>query len=190
MKSFLSLIFIVLCFSRCSQENKQDEFTFIVKPFYKQSGPSEPPPPPIRYYSQYNIIVDTTDRLYIFHLESSDFEYCGVGSDDDNALFTGLKPKDLTEIPKHTAKDFVNLNVLGDKTKSKFIRIATLQDTVKSSTLKWLINTFSNKGSNSKFAVRRATQEEQVVLTFKKEQKVYHADLIKWDSTRTYFTLK
>lgn len=188
MKSFLLLTLIVISFSRCSPKNKQDGFSYIVKPFYRPPEPFEPPPPPVRHYSQFNFIVDTTDRLYFFQLEPDGFEYCGVGSDEDKAPFIGLKPEDLIEVPMPAAKEFINFNIIGDSDKAKFVRIAALQDTVKSPTLEWLINSFSDTTAATKFVVRRATQEEEVILTFKKQRQIYHADSVQWDSTKTRFT--
>lgn len=193
MKS-ICLILIVLV-AGCNQLPTQKDNVFIVRPKIKpipdtsrKIPPLPPLPPPIQTYNlPFNIIVDSSGQLYYFQLQYSSF-YCGTGINWDSPPdFMELQPKDIILLPENGIEDFIKLNIEQVEPKFRKLSIASLKDTVRSDGLVKVFKILRDTSIHANWVFRMATQEERVVLDYKKSDTYYDANNIKWDSTKTMF---
>lgn len=174
-----------------SQENKP-------KPSSKQENKQEiknippPPPPPSNstipgwlVYGTNTFIIDTDSKIYYFQRNDIGF-ICGTETADTIPHFINLQPKDLIEIPNKNIYDFIKLNYKDDFRNITFIASET--DTLKSKAFFDLRKTLESftKGLDF-YHIRRTTQEEDTVLKYKKNNKYYDSEDIKWDKTKIKF---
>lgn len=207
MKNVLVLIMIGLLFSCNKKEEIAKEDRVVQKPYVisefnkflkakdKYITDSNgrkipiPPPPPIPgwlVYGTNTFIIDKDSKIYYFQREKIGF-ICGTGWENDTIPhFIDLQPKDLIEIPNNCIADFVKLNY--KKEVRNFTFISSELDTLKSKSYYNLIKaieiTLENRDS---YHIRRTTQEEDTVLSYKKKDAFYYSDSIKWDKTKIKF---
>jgi hypothetical protein len=174
----------------CNPPHQNKEFQFIVSSFNKPSDPKEPPPPPMPEYAPFNFILDTSGQVYYYQLQFGKPKCASVNDDDLTPPFIGLKPENIVQVSQSNLADFVSNNILYPKKDYKYVSIACLVDTVKSNALKKLIDIFKDRTHKTTYSIRRITQEERIVLDYKKRQIHYDPDSIAWDSSRIRFTPK
>ncbi len=144
-----------------------------------------PPPPSLEgvAYGSNNFIFDNDSIIYYF--QRREFSI-GSGTDFENDTipsFINLQPSNLIQIPSNSIANFVKLNY-----KDKFLNatfISSKSDTLKSKAYFDLINALKSSLKDKDFYhIRRTTQEEDTVLEYKKNNKYYNSENIKWDKTR------
>lgn len=184
--NILCLIFICSAFISCRQQNKG--YTFIVPPdtmpTYKQSdsGIPKPPPPNRAYYFASNFIIDKEGKVYFFQQQYK----LNHEKVDWNTppVFINLAPKDIVEIPDDNVEEFIKLNILNRDTLKRDISIASEKDTIRSVGLSKIIAICNKNEYHIRWKFRKVTQEETIVLSYKKNQKDYYPYEINWDTTR------
>ncbi len=170
--------------------------TFIVPvdtmPIYKQTENQPPPPPPIRtYYFPSNFIIDTGGHIYFYQQSIQNGWLCGTGINwDTPPYFIDLKPKDIIEVPSDNLERFIKANIQYLDNYNRKFAVASTVDTITSVGLAKIFKVFQDTANHIKWRFRRTTQEENVVLEYKKKQERYDYEEIKWDSTKILFLPK
>lgn len=190
MKRLLFILFILAI--GCSKKtDENDKFTFVLPKYPvtpKSTDPKDPPPPPLiqyPYYYDYNFIIDSSGGIFYFQRERQGW-LCGTGIDASTPPnFIYLMPKDLVEIPVNSIKLFIDLNILNQDFSGKRAVIAVIKDMTRSEGIFKISNLFKEK--NVQWLFRKATQEESIVLSYRKRQMVYDYEAIKWDPTKIQF---
>ncbi|WP_026978814.1 hypothetical protein [Flavobacterium tegetincola] len=196
------LIFLLLCFlffESCSKKETVIDEVYIIKSKVKtlakkhynsKNGKELPPPPPYPgFYGLTNIIIDKQGEFY-FYQRKYDFTWNCIPEENPNPDFINLKPVDLIKVPKNSIVDFLKENTSPaiKKNYGPFI-IASQLDTLKTKEFINLMRYVNNtkKSQIRIYLIRRTTQEENVVLQFKKSDSVYDPDEIKWDKDSITF---
>jgi hypothetical protein len=99
--------------------------------------------------------------------------------------FINLQPKDIFQLPKDDIEKFITLNILNSDRLGRVVAIASTKDTIESAGLSTIVSILSENRVPWKF--RKVTQEETVVLDYKRRNAVYYSGSVKWDSTKTRF---
>jgi hypothetical protein len=180
----------------CSAPAKEKIETFIVpervKPVIDTGSSSEPPPPPAiqSYYLPFNFIVDSVGNLYFYQLQRHRF-YCGTGIDwDTPPEFLDLRPADIVQVPSDQMEQFVKLNIFSHDSEDRQIAIAAFTDTIESAGITQMMALLKDTANHCRWFLRMVTQEERVVLDYKKSDRYYDAGMINWDSSKTRFPLQ
>lgn len=195
MRFKIFLPFYLTAFISCSEQSTRTNGVYIVpqrQAPHVDTKPNEPPPPPPfrTYYLASNFIIDTSGKIYFYEQPQYGW-FCGTGIKWETPReFINLKPKDIVRIPISSIPEFINLNVLSLASKDRRIAIASLKDTIQSTGLSKILAACKNKSNKIKWAFRKATQEERIVLEYKKRNWKYYPDDIEWDSTKIRFPLK
>ena len=181
----------------CNHPTTKNDNTFIVPNdsayFYKHAGevPPPPPPPPKEYYFPSNFIIDTGGHIYYYQQRMKLVWNCIPSEVDLPPLFIDLQPKDIIEVPTQNVKEFIKLNIQYLDNSDRQFAIALVADTITSNGLTKIFLIFKDKTNDISWIFRRTTQEENIVLNFKKSKEMYYrADEFKWDSTKTLFLPK
>ncbi len=101
-----------------------------------------------------------------------------------------MRPIEIVAVPKEGLKRFIDWNILNYDPDYRVVAIGLLQDTVKSEALYNLTQLLNDKTIKTRWFLRKATQEETVVLDYKKRQARFYPEDIHWDSTKTRFPPK
>lgn len=137
------------------------------------------PPPPSGFYSYNNLIIDKKGDFYFYQKEYNTWN-CIPSDYDTIPDFRNIEPIEIVKIPKYSVVDFIKQNVTNRNDLKQTLIIASQNDTVKSN----LLLSFLNQNQLKSFAIRRTTQEEDTVLEYKKNNKFYNSEDIKWDQDR------
>jgi len=159
---------------------------------FKATDPHEPPPPPVLkpFYTNFNFIVDSSGNLFFFKTQTYRWT-CGTGLDENTPPeFIDLRPIEIVAVPKEVLKRFIDLNILNHDPDYRVVAIGLLKDTVKSEALYNLTQLLNDTTIKTRWFLRKATQEETVVLDYKKRQARFIPEDIHWDSTKTRFPPK
>ena len=192
----ISIICLILILG-CHQPTDKVDNTFIVPTdsmlLPKKVGNQPPPTPPIKeYYFPSNFIIDTGGHIYFYQQRIKSGWICGTDMEwNTPPSFIDLQPKDIVEVPTQNLEDFIKSNIQYLDNSDRQFAIASVSDTITSSGLAKIFSIFKDKTNNIHWTFRLTTQEENVVLSFKKsKEKYYRSDEIKWDSTKTLFSPK
>jgi hypothetical protein len=181
------MVFIACMAPSCSEQNSNE--TFIVPldtmPVYNRTDSKMPPPPPPKraYYFPSNFIIDTSGQVFFYQRQRK-------WNDDVQAdwntppEFIDLKPKDIVEIPVNGIEEFIKLNILNIDSSKRYIAIASAKDTMTSLGLSKIIAICKDENNHIRWKFRLMTQEEAIVLNYKKGNGNYDSEEIKWDSTK------
>ncbi|RYJ42519.1 hypothetical protein [Flavobacterium beibuense] len=143
-----------------------------------------------QYYSNYNFIIDSLNHIYYFyHSRAYEPVFCGTGMEFGPfpAPYIKLYPKDIIHIPDSDFETFFRSRVM-DSIKPKesiLIYIGSQKDSFKSPQIDKLYNIFNTDHYYRAIVCRKTTEQEDVLLQYKKSGKYYNPDEIKWDSTKT-----
>ncbi|CAN5634981.1 hypothetical protein BH10BAC2_BH10BAC2_43230 [soil metagenome] len=187
----LPYVFLIIFFG-CTQHTQNVIETFVVPadtmPVYQAIPNQPPPPPPVRtYYFVSNFLIDTAEQIFFYQREQNGW-FCGTGIKwNTPPAFIDLQPMNIIQIPTDNIEAFIKLNILNIDSANRYVSIGSTQDTVKSIGLTKIIKLFKEKTNHIRWRFRKVTQEEAIVLDYKKRQASYYADAIKWDSTKTLF---
>ena len=182
------VLFLGMLALSCTKEDKGT--LFYTMEAYDYAHDSIPPPLPLfyeTYYSAHNIVIDSLGDLYYFkHQELG--SVCATGFYHDSiypASFISLSPNDLVLIPKNGIEKFIRSNIT-DSLKlnsSVNLMVGSARDSFYSKEFSKIALVMNDKSGN--IILRRITQEEEVVLDYKKKKIDYNPQLINWDSKRT-----
>jgi len=187
------MVFITCMALSCSQQNSNE--TFIVPldtmPVYNRTDSKIPPPPPPNrvYYFPSNFIIDTAGQVFFYQRQ-------GKWNDDVQVdwntppNFIDLKPKDIVQIPIKSIEEFIKLNILDIDSSKRYIAVASAKDTINSPGLSKIIAICKDDNNHIRWKFRLITQEEAIVLDYKKGKRNYDSEEIKWDSTKTKMPAK
>lgn len=183
MKVFILIIltFIVAC----KHQTKDSNQLFIISNYSSYTPGNSPAPTNI--YLPFNFIVDSVGEIFFYQQDMI------FGSDDvvqDTPQFINLQPKDIIHVPINNIENFIKLNILNVEKDDRPVSIALIKDSIKSEGLFKIINELNNKTNITRWLLRHATEEESAVLDYKKRQKRYFVQDIKWDSSRIQFPEK
>lgn len=145
--------------------------------------PSPIIPQEMKWYSDLVFIMDSKDKVFLYQTE--------VVASNEIADFKcpnyiGLRPEYLTTID---SKDFVsfiknNNDIFGilrdERGISNFFYIASETDTIKNQALFDLNKALGKERGRSFYFLRKTTEEENVVLKFKRNQEDFIPENIKW----------
>lgn len=144
------------------------------------------------FYAANEILIDSVGNLFHRDLETPKYSenttsLCGNGLQNDTIPeFINLQPKDLVELPNNSIEKYITQTILSKPKNHQVLIMASQSDTIKNKRfLKFL-----QKIKIPTYLIRRTTQEEDTVLYYKKENKVYLSSEIKWDSTKIKFPKK
>lgn len=192
MKKIITGIIICLLLANCNKKeaNKDKNTTYIISENNKKriirGNDTVPPPPPIPgwlIYGTNTFIIDNDSTIYYFQRPPIGF-ICGTETADTIPYFINLKPSDLIEIPHKNIYYFIKANYKNHNNRH-ITFIVSKSDTLKSKAyfdLKRVIE--SSIYDRDSYHIRRTTQEEDTVLYYKKNEKYYFSDEIKWDTLR------
>lgn len=185
-----------LFFSCNKKEEIAKEDSVVQKPYIISKENKEkirendtiPPPPPIPgwlVYGTNTFIINSDSTAYYFQNKGIGM-ICGTPTADTIPYFINLQPKDLIEISNKNIYDFIKLNYKDDFRNATFI--ASQSDTLNSNFFFDLHKSLNFFTRDRDFViVRRTTQEEDTVLKYKKSNKYYDSNDVKWDKTRIKF---
>ncbi len=127
-----------------------------------------------------NLIIDKNGAFY-YYQTSSFTGGCGTGMENDTIpKFLDLQTEDLIKIPKESLEKFVEENVMKKPQNRKILIMASQKDTIiQKSFLKFL-----RTMKVPTYIIRRTTQEEDTVLHYKRTDRHYFSEEIKWDKTK------
>jgi hypothetical protein len=191
---FIGFVICLLLLNCAKKEKNRKLIPYIISKEQIQTSDElkkkkTPPPPPIPgslIYGTNTFIIDYDSKIYYFQ-RNPIFPFCGNGFENDTIPhFINLHPKDLIEIPNNSISDFVKLNYKDDFRNLTFV--SSKLDTLKSESFFNLITALESSLKDRDFYyIGRTTQEEDTVLKYKKDNKYYSSENIKWDKTRITF---
>lgn len=149
---------------------------------------------PKYFYGSENFILDDSSNVYYYQLERF-FSASGCGTDtgkDSISYFLNLKPENLIKLPIESIDNFVKLNFRNGERNA--VKIASQKDTLNSKAYFKLQESLDKyldyREDRDIYLIYPTTQEEDVVLLYKKRKKDYKSDSIKWDNKKIRFFSK
>ena len=153
------------------------------------------PPPPVRMkwgYGYQNFIIDDSLNVFYYEFQPQFTESCIETEDDTIPYFQDLRPGLLIQLPKESLVEFVKLNF--KRGIRNEVKIASQKDTLDSKQYYDLLKAFDKYLDGYEdgdiYGIFATTQEEDTILYYKKHQKWYNPDSIKWDKKRIRFFSK
>jgi|LakMenE01Jun11ns_1017448.scaffolds.fasta_scaffold9469958_2 hypothetical protein len=135
------------------------------------------------FYGESNLIIDKKGEIYYYQKRYIQI-ICNYGTENDTLpQFLDLQPKDLIKIPIESLEKIVNENVMKKPNNRRILIIASEKDTIK---VKGFLKFYYNLKVPTYF-IRRTTQEEDTVLHYKRTDKYYYSNKIKWDKSKIKF---
>ena len=191
-----SVVIIVLILISCNKPKEADAVpekpkVFTVAPDILQAFPDGQRSfaSSADYYSDKNFIIDETGRIFFYGRRKYPRLVCGEDVADGSVPipeFINLHPSEIIEIPQNSIEDFIKLNTTEKEFEWNFPVIASARDTFSSVPLeKLLTQTYKHKKAGH--IIRRMTEEEKLVMRYKKSGERYDPDRIEWDITKTVF---
>jgi|GEM_PF-1407579 len=184
--ALLSLIFSCYIGSSCKNMSDKSGADLYIMPQHiaaNEDGRME-------YYLTYHFIFDTGSHIYFYQREPY-FNSCGYVSwwqEIRIPPYIRLEPKDLLEVPHNHLEEFTKLNILNANAWKREVIICAPTDTVVSIALANIMKIFKDTINHIKWKFRKTTQEEDIVLSYKKTPYSYYRDnRIRWDSTKILF---
>lgn len=131
------------------------------------------------FYGECNLIIDRNGDVLYFQNKKVG-RICGTEM-ENNSLprFINLQPKDLIKIPKDCIEKFIDENVMTKEKRRQILVVASQTDTINDQKI---LSFFYNL-KVPRYVIRRTTQEEDTVLSYKKKNAFYYSDSIKWDKS-------
>ncbi|AWH85530.1 hypothetical protein HYN59_10590 [Flavobacterium album] len=184
-------LIILFLFAIVSCQNKEDIIVardlqeYCIKA-NSESDPSIPMLEPL-YYSHINFLIDENGSMYYYMLNIPHGASCGYGKTstvDFRPEFKRITPDQINYINKNHFNAIFRENVKTQFGGRSFV-LASISDTFYSPEWSTLINSIDrDKKSRWAYTIRKMTQEEQVVLSYKKSGKKYDPETIAWDTTK------
>ncbi|WP_417356287.1 hypothetical protein [Flavobacterium sp.] len=176
------------------QEKNEREYLVKLKEFRdKDSGGIEPVLIPYFYddqfYSNHNFIIDSLNNIYYhYRLESYISVICATGLAEGPfpAPYIQLQPERIIDVTDNI-ETFLKSRVM-DSIKNEeetYIFIGSQKDSFQSPAVDQLFLNFNPDYRNRFILCRRTTEEENIVLQYKKSGEPYNPDTIKWNPDLT-----
>lgn len=175
---------MLLSFLSCRNNDKNHKAVNLQKVYENSSLPIPPADTKAGiYYHVNNYLIDDDGKYYFYKINLPELNSCSSES-EARPKFINLKPENLVELPKHNFKSFVLKNKKTESKRNGFC-ISSARDTFDSPEISRLIDEIAiDKENTWIYLIRTMTQEERIVLEYKKKQKHYDAAKIKWDTTK------
>jgi len=154
------------------------------------------------WYSPFVILLDSTDKVYIYQTEDINRQSNKKTYFDDEdrkcleyteySNYIGLNPQQLLAFESDYFIEFIKnnqdifeLDTL-DNDRSRYFIIATNEDTIRNVAFYDLKDLITKKGKNKRChtngLVRKTTEEENVVMYHKRKNIEYYPEQIKWST--------
>ena len=190
MKRIVIGIIVCLLFANCNKKDISKRYSYIIsyedkklQNYYdslQRNSNRVALPPNKAFYGESQLIIDKNGDLFFYQKEYIRI-LCNYGSENDTLPhFLDLHPKDIVKIPESSLNDFLSENILSKEKDRQVLIIASQKDTIKN--IAFLV--FLNDNKIPTYIIRRTTQEEDTVLEYKKNNKYYNSENIRWDKTR------
>ena len=199
LKTYLFYALIICSFTNCKRENVakpiREEFIVISKEdslskAYDQKNkiPKLFVPQELKWYTDLVVIMDSKNKVYLYQTERKS---TSEKAKFDYPNYIGLRPEYLITVD---SKDFVsflknNNDIFGIfPNKENVINpfyIVSETDTIKNKAILDLNKALSKEKSRTVYLLRKTTEEENVVLKFKKSQQNFEPENLNW-STKFY----
>lgn len=209
---FVGIVILCFTFNSCKKQSKIiiTENTSIrdsLKVLGVLSKPVELIGPKKNWYTPLVIILDSTDKVYLYQtetiskpyvpknpLQKYDYEIEGGenSKETEYSNYIGLRPehmlafesKDFVTFVKNN-RDIFKLDTLGKKDSACYFTIASNKDTINNVALYDILKLITTKGGNSKnnriaILLRKTTEEENIVIVHKRKNIKYNPLRIKW----------
>ncbi|CAM3509792.1 hypothetical protein FSS13T_09300 [Flavobacterium saliperosum S13] len=140
-------------------------------------------------YGLNNFIIDNKGNIFYFEPNESETYTHFQLINDTIPEFINLQPTNLIQIPVNSIDEFVKLNF--KKGQKNITHVSSQLDTLNSVAfykLKDALKKYSYELDRDFYGFRRTRQEEDTVLHYKKENKYYSSEDIKWDKSKIKFT--
>lgn len=196
LQSFILVALFIYSFINCKRENneksiQQEYFVIsnedsISKMYHKTHKIRKPIMPiEIKWYTDLVFIMGDKDKVYIYQTEKK-YSHTNIKFNYPN--YIGLRPEYLITVE---SKDFVsflknNNDIFGIFPNKEDVRnvfyIASETDTIKNAALLDLYESLNKEKSHSSWRLRLTTEEENIILKFKRSGEEYDPELINWSS--------
>jgi hypothetical protein len=178
-------VFLVSLFISCDNSSlKSPERPLVLSnidtTFYKPHRP----PPPHSFYGDYTFILDTSSKIY-YHSKHSTL-FCDFNCDYSRPDFIELLPPDLIVIEENNFSQFLSDSITQPLGKKAIVIISSVADTIQSPQYYSLIQFLKANYDKVVWDVRKITEEESIVLSYKKLNKNYDPKNIKWSNNFSY----
>lgn len=199
VQSYLFFTLIICIYTNCKRENAskpiQEEYIVISKEdslskAYEQKNKVLRPfvPQELKWYTDLVVIMDSKDKVYLYQTERKSIS---EKAKYDYPNYIDLRPEYLITID---SKDFVsflknNNDIFGIFPNQENLinpfYIVSETDTIKNKAILDLNKALSKEKSRTFYLLRKTTEEENVVLKFKKSQQNFEPENLNW-STEFY----
>lgn len=143
----------------------------------------------IVYYGYYNYVLDSSNNLYYYSFQKPNKKDLLNDEGPFKPHFAGLMPNHVFVIPKGNEKIFFKSNVLDNKSSyRKFVVVSSEKDTIRNDFLNYILKLSKDTSMHLYVFVRSALDEERVVIKYKNNGEFYDPKLIKWDSSKVFFS--
>jgi len=171
----------------CSPKPLDNNKTYVISSLAKTDKHFIIPTPPgeflqnIKYYRQFNFIVDSSGFLYYYYFQP--YEFVGDSS-ISRLLISYLRPGQLIKVPENGTIDFLKCNIINTKIDNIWLSIASEKDTIKSKAFQELYEFLKDSAKNIDFIVRPAREEERFYISCKNKKEYYTSEGKYWDSIK------
>lgn len=182
------IIIILLGLNSCHKPNR----VFIVAPdidhwMQDKDGNYIESSMRFNHYGNKNIIIDSTGNFFYYSKEFSMAWNCVEEEKKPISPpnFINLKPLDIIALDEENIEDFVASNLINENSEMNIVVFASARDTFTSSTLNRVISELHKQQANNMiYMIRRITEEEHIVLEYRKSGTDYNKNLVDWDTTK------
>ena len=186
---FLLSIALIVTFASCKKESIEKNYVISnadsISEAWMKSAKVPPPfiPHNLKWYSDVVFILDSS-KIYAYQTERIHKDE-GNNVDYEYTNYIGLNPEYLVTIEGENFVSFLENNndifgIFPNNSVQPVIYLASQTDTVKNIALNQLWKKLENNKSRTYFIVRRTTEEENIVLSYKKKNKDFFPESIKW----------
>jgi|WetSurMetagenome_2_1015567.scaffolds.fasta_scaffold125638_2 hypothetical protein len=176
-------LFIVCSFIiSCSPARHESDKVFIISSLAKSNN-SHFAKQPEGFYKEFNFIIDSSGSTYYYYLKQGEWSYI---CDKTLPVFTNLQTEQMIQVSHNNIIDFFKCNVLRNHNHIT-VSIASQKDTINSPGFTFLYNYLTDSTKDIDYWIRSTTNEENIVMYYKKNRLYYNPELIDWDSTKTVF---
>lgn len=143
------------------------------------------------YYTQYNLIIDTTNLCYFYNNGSRRHGgCCGTGNWFDTPEFIELNPDKMVVVSDNDLAAFLDVNLRKDFRGEIYLMVASPVDTIRQESYKIIVEYIKNKNNIYNVGIRLTTEEEKNVILCKKKNIQYNFEDYEWQTKFSNITPK